>query len=220
MPLAADPKAIAKESVSRDDVGKIVKVFDRLTEGGAFVKISHDPSEDADQLERRLQEHLRKSPIRPWFNPFTRVNGFVVRGKPWLEDLYRIPTPFLKVAFVPCEPGQQAQELSPEALYSLFRRYGKIVDIKPQPSDSKDLPRYATVIFRQTRRAVSAKSCLHGYRVTKDEEGGNAGTILKISYQRKRRESWLWDWFLNHPRITFPLLVAFLGTFTVAVFDP
>ena len=217
--VAADPQVIAKDSLEQGS-GQVIEVFDRLTEGGAFVKVHHDGSETVEQLEKRVREHLQKEPIRPWYNPLTTVNAFGVRGKPWLEDLYRVPSPILRVSFAPSRPGQPAQELSPEALYSLFRKYGKIVDIRPQPIDSKELPRYATLIFRHTRRAVSAKSCLHGYCVNRDEEGGDSGTILKIGYQAKGKASWLWEWLLNHPRITLPLLVAFLGTFTVAIFDP
>lgn len=172
------------------------------------------------QIEARLQNHLRENPIRPWFNPFRRVQTYLVRGRPWLEDLYKIPCSQLKVTFNPSSAGQQAQELSPEILYTLFRKYGRLIDIVPQPTDSKEMPKYALLHFSKTRSAVNAKSCLHGYIVKAAEGGGDAGTNLKIAYQQRRQGHWMWEWLVNHPRITIPLIVAFVGTFTVAIFDP
>ena len=197
---------------------KILETIPRYGDGGAFVKFSYDPCENVLGLQKRLSEHLKEKPIRPWFNPFHQVRSFVVQGRPWVEDLRRVPCSIIKVEFVPKAPGQQAQELSSETLFSLFRQYGKLAEIAPQPTDSKELPRYATVSFYKTRDSVIAKNCLHGYAT--GEDGSDASTILKISYQQRRKAHWIWDWIINHPRITIPVFVALAGTLTVAIFDP
>jgi hypothetical protein len=53
-----------------------------------------------------------------------------VRGVPWIEDLYRIPSQTIKVEFLSTSPDSSAAELTQEALYTLFRPYGKILDIQ------------------------------------------------------------------------------------------
>ena len=223
VPLLMDPETIAQKTLpqsAKSDPIKIVGVMPRVGEGCAFVKLAHEPGQDVKEIEGRIKTYLKENPIRPWFNPFRRVRAFLVRGRPWLEDLHRAPSSRVKVEFVPTSPGNQAQELGQEILYSLFRRYGKLAEIIPQPTDSKDMPKYAILQFSKTRHAVTAKNCLHGYRVGSEEGGGDAGTVLKIAYQQKRKAHWIWDWLVNHPRITLPLLLAFVGTVTVAVFDP
>ena len=215
-----DPQAIAEKTIEDREAVKVVEVLPRFADGGAFVKVSHSPGQNMVELERRLKTYLEENPIHPWFNPFRRIRTFLVRGRPWLEDLSRIPSSFVKVEFVSTEPGKPAQELSPETLFSLFRKYGRMLDIRTQPADSKEVPRYAVLIYRKTRHAVAAKNCLHGFVVGAEEGGGKAGTVLKTSYQQIHKAHWILDWIFSHPRITLPILVAFLGTFTVAVFDP
>lgn len=134
--------------------------------------------------------------------------------------MVRFPSAQLKVEFEPASPEGHAAELLQETLYSLFRRYGKLVDIIPQPPDSKILPKYATLNFLTVRHAIMAKNCMHGYKVPASEGGGEAGTVLKIAYQRKEKARWYRDWLFNHPRIVLPLLAALLGTLAVAIFDP
>ena len=220
IPLLMDSETIADRTLPESSSVTVVDVLPRLGEGCAFVKLAHDPKKSEDEIEEKVENYLKENPIRPWFNPFQRVQTFLVRGRPWLEDLYRAPSPKIKVEFVPSSPGNQAQELGQEILYSLFRRYGKLAEIIAQPTDSKDLPKYAILMFNKTRFAVTAKNCLHGYKVGPEEGGGDAGTVLKISYEQRRKAHWIWDWIVNHPRITFPLILAIVGTVTVAVFDP
>ena len=220
IPLLTDPETIADKTLPKSEPIKVVDVMPRVGEGCAFVKLAHDPDQSVEEIEARIKKYLKENPIRPWFNPFRRVRTFIVRGRPWLEDLYRAPSPRVKIEFVPTSPGNQAQELGQETLYSLFRRYGKLAEIIAQPTDSKDMPKYAILLFNKTRHAVTAKNCMHGYRVGSEEGGGDAGTVLKIAYQQTRKAHWIWDWLVNHPRITLPLILAFIGSVTVAVFDP
>ena len=216
----ADPMSIIKQALPSDLPMKVTEVLPRLREGGAFVKFSHEPAIEVKQIEERLRNYLKKNPIKPWFNPLRRVRTFLVQGRPWIEDLRRFPSSRLKVEFLPTSPGGEAAELSQETLYSLFRRYGKLADIVPQPVDSKVTPKFAFLNFRLTRHAIMAKNCMHGFVVLESEGGGKTGTVLRLVYEQKMKAHWIRDWIVNHPRITIPLMAALLATFTVAVFDP
>ena len=141
--VAADPGNIAERALPSKLNIQVTEVLPRVAEGGAFIKFSHAPEEEAKATERRVRDFLKDKPLKPWFNPFQRVRTSLVLGRPWVEDLHRWPDPRVKVEFVPASAGQPVEELSQETLYSLFRRYGKLADIKPQPTDSKDLPKFA-----------------------------------------------------------------------------
>ena len=216
----ADPSSIIKRALPDKLPLRVEKILPRLREGGAFVKFSHDDAINATELESTLKQYLGEKPIRPWFNPFRKVRAFLVQGKPWIEDLYRIPTPRVKVEFLPTAPENSAAELTQETLYSLFRKYGKISEIAPQPSESKVTPRYAYVDYSHVRFATMARNCMHGYEVPAEAGGGKNGTLLKLSYETKKKTNWILDWMANHPRIVIPILVALLGAASVAVFDP
>lgn len=218
--VAAEPGNVLEQAVPTKLNIKVTEVLTRVSDGGAFVKFSFAPGEEAKTIEKRVKDFLKDKPIKPWFNPFQRVRTSLVLGRPWIEDLHRWPSPRLKVEFVPSIPGQSAEELSQETLYSLFRRYGKLADIKSQPTDSKDLPKFAYLTFSNVRYAIMAKNCMHGYVVPASEGGGNQGTMLKTAYEQKRKAHWLLDWLFNHPRFVVPVLLAFVGTVTVSVFDP
>ena len=217
---ATDPKSIVERAIPPILPIKVTEVLPRLNEGGAFVKFTHEPEVKATEIEATLKDFLKANPIKPWFNPWRRIRAFLCLGRPWIEDLYRIPSSRLRVEFLPTEPGGEAAELSQETLYSLFRKYGKITDIIPQPSDSKVLPKFAYVNFRLIRQATMAKNCLHGFKVPEPIGGGKLGTVLRLSYEQKIKAHWIRDWLLNHPRVVIPALAALVATFTVAVFDP
>ncbi|MCJ1475019.1 mitochondrial escape protein 2 [Lambiella insularis] len=217
---AADPISIIHRALPKHLPMKVTEVVPRLKEGGAFVKFSHEPQIQAKEIEGTLRDYLKANPIKPWFNPWRRVRTFLVQGRPWIEDLYRFPSSKLKVEFLPVEPGGDAAELSQETLYSIFRKYGKLVDIMPQPIDSKITPKFAYLNFRLTRHAIMAKNCMHGFVVPSGEGGGKAGTVLRLVYEQKMKAHWIRDWLVNHPRITIPLLAAIIATVTAAAFDP
>ncbi|KAL6720297.1 mitochondrial escape protein 2 [Lecanora helva] len=217
---AAEPQKIAERALEASSSIKVTEVLPRVKEGGAFVKFAYEPGQNVKDIEKTVKQHLSDNPIRPWFNPSRQVKTFLVNGRPWIEDLYRMPNSRIKVDFVPASSNSPAEELSQETLYSLFRRYGKLVDIKSQPTDSKELPRFAYLKFNTVRHAIRAKNCMHGFILSTGEGGGNGGTMLKLSYEQKRRAHYVWDWIVNHPRIVIPLLLAFFGTMSMAVFDP
>ncbi|KAJ9665407.1 mitochondrial escape protein 2 [Coniosporium apollinis] len=217
---AADPVKLMQKAMSGQPTLQIKEVLPRLKEGGAFVKFSHDASASPSEVEAALKAYLKEKQIRPWWNPFQRIRAALVRGRPWVEDLYRLPSARLKAEFLPSDPGEQAAELSQEQLYSFFRPYGKLADIIAQPADSKIVPRFAYLDFADARRAIMAKNCMHGYKVLEEEGGGKAGTIFRLTYERKAKPHWIRDWFFNHPRIVIPALAVLITSITVAIFDP
>ena len=217
---SADPKSITNRALPSSIPVQVEEVVPRYREGGAFVKFSYDSEADVIEIERTLRKYLKENPIKPWLNPLSRVQTFLVRGRPWVEDLVRYPSTILKVEFIPSTPEGQAAELSQETLYSLFRKYGKLANIEPQPQGSKDLPKFALLKFMTVRHAIMAKNCMHGYRVNESEGGGALGTVLKLGYQQRIKAHWIKDWLFSHPRLVIPALAALVATLTVAVFDP
>ncbi|KAJ9622302.1 mitochondrial escape protein 2 [Taxawa tesnikishii (nom. ined.)] len=221
---STDPAKVVRKALPQSGdaapTAEVLEVLPRFKEGGAFVKFSHAPGSTNESVAAAVQKYLREKNVKPWFSPLTSVNANLVLGKPWVEDLYRLPSPRLKVEFLPTNPGAEVAELSQEQLYSFFRPYGKLADIVPQPADSKILPKFAYVDFARMRKAVSAKNCLHGYTVTEGQGGGKAGTVLRLSYEKRQKANWIRDWFLNHPRIVIPLLAALVAGLSLAIFDP
>ncbi|KAJ5693281.1 hypothetical protein N7462_002704 [Penicillium macrosclerotiorum] len=207
----AFPKALGLE---------IKEIVPRYKEGGAFVKFARQPGVTDEEIRAAAKEHLVKNPITPWFNPFQTADVDMVRGRPWIEDLARIPSQTLKVEFLPSSPDGRAVELTQEAIYTLFRPFGKLLDIHPQPVESKIEPRYAILRFNQPRFSVMARNCMHGFLVSEQEGGGKAGTRFKINYERKIKFSMIKDWIFNHPRIVIPAIAALLAAITVIIFDP
>lgn len=191
---------------------QIESIVPRLKDGGAFLKFSYPPGTSPKEVEQYVSQLLQDKNIRPWFAPIRRLRGYLVEGTPWLEDLYRFPSARIKVEFVGVNT-----DLSQEKLYRLFRRFGKIAEITPQPQSSKDLPRHAIVQFLRIRSATAAKNCLHRARVG---EEGVGETILRIGYERTIKAHFIRDWLVNHPRIVIPAAAAIIATVTVAVFDP
>lgn len=216
------PQTVFTEATKEKFADKVhvVEVLPRLREGGAFVKFSHDATVDPQSVATAVREHLIANNTKSMWNPFVRIRGSLVRGRPWVEDLSRLPSRRLRVEFLPTEPGQAAAELNQEQLYSFFRQFGKLSEIVPQASDSKVVPRFAYLDFARMSRAIMAKNCLHGYRVTEAEGGGKDGTVLRLMYEKKERFKWFKDIFFGHTRIVLPLLAALAAAITVAIFDP
>lgn len=199
---------------------KVSEVIPRIKEGGAYVKFTHDAAVPPEDIEVSIRKYLQENPLKPWWNPFQRMRTRLVRGRPWVEDLYRLPSSRLKVEFLPAASGAEAAELSQEQLYSFFRPYGKLLDIASQPPDSKVVPRFAMLDFQGVRRAIMAKNCLHGFVVEEAAGGGKAGTIFRIGYEQKIKAHYIRDWLVNHPRVVIPAVAALAAAITVAVFDP
>ncbi|RDW69146.1 putative RNA12 protein [Aspergillus mulundensis] len=217
---ASDPLHIIRQVFPQGLDIEIKDVIPRFREGGAFVKYARKSGATDHEIEAAIRKHLEKHPIRPWFNPFQQATVAQVQGRPWIEDLYRIPSQRIRVEFHPAAPEGSPAELSTEALYSVFRRYGKLKDIERQPPDSKVTPRYALVEFSRPSNAVTAKNCVHGFTIPPEGGGGKSGTRVKVKYERKIRLSMIKDWLLSHPRLVIPAVAALIAAVTVTIFDP
>ena len=224
----------------------ITAVIPRHRDGGAFVKfVAPDP----EATERAVGDFLREQRLKPWFSPSTRVRAFLVRGEPWLEDLHRcFPSTTLRVEFHKQKgaEGSGPPAMGPEALYALFRPYGRISDIAVNPGSKDGVPASAIIQFVRIRSATSARNCLHGLLAMPPEMGaakagskadraarpdkaggperqGRApreGAVLRIMYERTAKTRWIGDWLARHPRIVLPVLAAVLTATAVWVFDP
>lgn len=214
---ASETLRIIQRAMPSEPQIEVTGIIPRFSEGGAFVKYARTQGLDDIQIEKAVEDHLAQHPIKPWFNPFQRVEVARVVGKPWIEDLFQFPSPKIKVEFLPPRPEALPAELTQEVLYTLFRKYGKLVDISAEPSAN---PKYAFVEFSRRRNAVMARNCSHGLIVAENEGGGKAGTLLRITYERKIKYSFIKDWILSHPRIVIPAIAALIAGITVIIFDP
>ncbi|KAK4142812.1 RNA12 protein-domain-containing protein [Dichotomopilus funicola] len=213
-----DPIGLVKRAIPKSAPITVTEIIPRLKEGGAYVKFTYPKDISATKIEDELVKSLNKKPVKPWFNPLRSIKSHLVLGRPWLEDLHRLPKSRLRIEFVPAKDSEAPTELSQESLFSLFRRYGKISDIVSQPPDSKVLPKFAYVDFMLVRDAILARNCVHGFVI--QEEGSKNQTRLRLSYEQRVKPHHIWNWLTNHPRIVFPIVAALLAAFTVAVFDP
>ncbi|KAF7543363.1 hypothetical protein G7Z17_g10800 [Cylindrodendrum hubeiense] len=214
-----DPIRLVKTAIPEDLPIKVTEILPRLKDGGAYVKFSYDATIDPAEIEATLIKRLADHPIKPWHS-LRGVTARLVQGSPWLEDLYRYPTSLLKIEFVPPSPGVSPEELPEETLYTLFRKYGKIADILPQPTDSKVTPRYAHVGFPLIRDSIMARNCMHGFIVNEALGGGQKGTRLRLSYEKRVKAHSIWNWLSSHSRIVLPIIAALLAGLSVVIFDP
>ncbi|KAF4987386.1 hypothetical protein FGRMN_10400 [Fusarium graminum] len=216
-----DPIRLVKTAIPENLPITVTEILPRLKDGGAYVKFKYNArTTDPAEIEAQLLKRLKEKPIKPWFSIFRPVNARLVQGTPWLEDLYRYPTSFVKIEFVPPTPGTTPEELPEETLYTLFRKYGKIADIIPQPTDSKITPRYAHIQFPVTRDAITARNCMHGFIVNEMLGGGKNGTKLRMSFEKRVKAHSVWNWLSNHPRVVIPVVAALIAGFSVLIFDP
>jgi hypothetical protein len=229
------------DSLKADPSFAIVDTFPRPKDGGAFVQFRAD---DEERVLRAINERLKET--RPgrrfsgqirtipengpgrWFSD--RIRTFPVRGKPWFEDMNRFPSKRLRVEFFPGPEGEPRWgQLSQETLHSLFRRYGKIVDIIPQPppkdadKDHGYSPKATVIKFKKIHCATTARNCLDGYTVPHSEtvHGGKEGNLrLRIVYEKGLKLRWIVYWITDNPRISIPLIIFLAGFLVYMVFDP
>ncbi|USP80861.1 hypothetical protein yc1106_08135 [Curvularia clavata] len=219
-----DPKKIIERASAKRNLQiTSTEVLPRMREGGAFVKFTHDGTASTSDIERTLQQYLEDEPVKPWWSPWKQMHAKVVKGRPWVEDLMRLPATRLRVEFVSGEPGAsatEAVELSQEQLFQFFRPYGKLSDIVMQPPDSKVLPKFAYLDYTGIGKAIMARNCMHGYLVSEAEGGGKKGTILRLKYEQKIKPRYIRDWIFSHPRIVIPVVAALIAGLVAVVFDP
>ncbi|EIM82494.1 exonuclease [Stereum hirsutum FP-91666 SS1] len=183
----------------------------QVKDGGVFVKFEYSgPDGQVESTLRRIEEDLREHVSKNGGIPnslgvFKRGSLWVVRGSPWREDMYRFASPLLRVIF----EGPDVQE---EALYNIFRPYGRIVDLSsPSPLPGTSL-RSSTISFSKPTSAVIARNVAHGI---------NAGqTRLRTVFQPPVQAHVVRDWITSHPKIMGPVFFFLIGTITYTIFDP
>jgi hypothetical protein len=113
----APPSQTPKQLVARaipPDLPIIPKTMTpRPKDGGAFLRFEFDKATiSLDEIQKRTKKYLKTHPDRPWFNPLRGMEAWIVRGRPWIEDLHRFPSKRLRVEF-------EGPDLTQETLYSV-----------------------------------------------------------------------------------------------------
>ncbi|OAX43831.1 hypothetical protein K503DRAFT_789293 [Rhizopogon vinicolor AM-OR11-026] len=181
-------------------------------DGGVFVRFAYNAPDDENALET-LQRDLRieadKHGGLPSWSGLNYCNVWLVKGKPFVEDMYRYPSRIIKLSF-------EGPDVPEEVLYSLFRPCGRIHDLTaPTPVPAGTL-RSSDILFHRVRAATIARNTLHGYIFSHN----GAKTRLRTVYQRPIQAHVIRDWLTSHPRIVLPILFFLLGTLTYTIFDP
>ncbi|KAI9137645.1 RNA12 protein-domain-containing protein [Paraphysoderma sedebokerense] len=210
-----DPRRLLQYFISKEQTIKLIKsryiasefevvdVIPRWKEGGALVTLKTSGKAEKVVLES-VRNHLLKRG-REVFN-LSQGKAWIVQGRPFIEDILALrPSRYVKVEF-------QGPDVTFEKLYTLFRPYGPIVEIKPPSPSSKDLPRSALIQFTKLRSATTARNCLYGFAID--------STVLRIGYEPVLKTRFLFDWLTAHPRFTLPFVAGLLLTLTYTIFDP
>ncbi|KAG2149305.1 RNA12 protein-domain-containing protein [Suillus clintonianus] len=183
-----------------------------LKDGGVFVRFTYtarDHQNALEMLQTDLQLEATKHGGLPSWSGLNYCNIWLVKGEPFLEDMYRYPSGIVHVSF-------QGPDVPEEALYSLFRPCGRIHNITaPTPVPAGTL-RSSDIMFHRVRSATIARNTVHGYTFS---DGGGT-TRLRTVYQHPIQAHAIRDWLTSHPRIVLPILFFLLGTLTYTIFDP
>lgn len=195
---------VLRSAVPADLGVTLASVTPCVKEGGALLRVRWDKISGLtpQKVAERFEAHLAKDQQHLYFNPLRRLRSFLVKGRPWLEDLNRFPSQRLRIEF------EGGPELSQETLYQYFRQYGKIVNIYPSSATQK----YTILQFAQIRSSTSARVCLHGLSV--------GGSTLKIGFESKLKAHIVREWIMSHPRFTVPAFAALIAGISVSVFEP
>ncbi|KAJ3533719.1 hypothetical protein NM688_g7243 [Phlebia brevispora] len=192
----------------------VLSIEPQMKDGGAFVKFSYsagEPQAALDTIMTELRRTADKEGGMPSWMGVKTGSVWLVKGKPWREDMHRYASPIVKVAF-------EGPDVKEEALYDLLRPYGRILDLKPPIPVPAGTPRSAMVTFRHVRSAAIARNTIHGYSIPSDTTG--TMTRLRTSYEQPIQAHAVKDYISNHPRIFLPILFFLIGSLTYTVFDP
>ncbi|KAF9416915.1 mitochondrial escape protein 2 [Entomortierella beljakovae] len=183
---------------------KIGGIEPRLKDGGMFVHFSYirpesyTTREALKEIENRCEQHLISHNHYMWFN-LQKVRAFLVKGKPFMEDMAsRYPNKKIKI--------ELKGDMTFEEVYTIFRKYGKIVDI------TMSSPRNAIVQYKRMRASTSAKSCLHGSEIN--------GIKLNVMYERSLQGNVIMEWINEHAKVILPAVGITIAGLTYLVLDP
>ncbi|QRV90114.1 mitochondrial escape protein 2 [Ceratobasidium sp. AG-Ba] len=234
-----------KEVLEKTDVRgfKVLDVEPRVKDGGVFVHFeyisplgsaaAHDPNTRLTELKAlaELQAAIQATTVKhggipSWLGLRASRKFWLVRGRPWREDMDRFASAILKTEF-------DGPDVHPESLYDVLRPFGRITKLDPPSPAPAGVPRSATVTYSKIHAAVRARNCLHGVNLTTDGDiFGRSGpglafaspgtklTRLSVLYERPIKDHAIRNWLTSHPRIVLPILAVLLGTLTYTVFDP
>ncbi|KAF8666604.1 RNA12 protein [Rhizoctonia solani] len=223
---------------------KVLDIEPRIKDGGVFVHFeyisplgsgtSEDPAIRLTELKSvaDLQAAIQASAVKqggiPSWLGFSAPRKFwLVRGRPWREDMDRFASAIIKTEF-------DGPDVHLESLYDVLRPYGRITKLDPPTPAPAGTLRSATVRYNRVHSAVLARNCLHGVNLTTDGDViGRSGpgialavapgtklTRLSMLYDQPLKENAIRNWLTSHPRIVLPVLAFLLGTITYTVFDP
>ena len=91
-----NPADMFKSALPSDSPVKITGIIPRVREGGVYVRFSHDATITPKQVEHTVKDYLKTHQPRPLLSPFSTRRVGLVRGRPWVEDLLRLPTQRLR----------------------------------------------------------------------------------------------------------------------------
>ncbi|KAG2158089.1 RNA12 protein-domain-containing protein [Suillus bovinus] len=199
------------ETVKTHDF-RIRELLPYQKDGGVFVRFTYmarDHQTALETLQTDLQLEATKHGGLPSWSGLHYCNIWLVKGEPFLEDMYRYPSGIVHVTF-------QGPDVPEEALYSLFRPCGRIQNITAPTPVPAGMFRSSDILFHRVRSATVARNTVHGYRFS--DAGGT--TRLRTVYQRPIQAHAIRDWLTSHPKIVLPIIFFLLGTLTYTIFDP
>lgn len=189
----------------------IVRLQPQPKDGGVFVLVRPQDDKAPPQTPEYLEERLLDHPVGH-LPSWAGLNGgkvWVVKGKPWLEDMDRYASKIVKVSF-------DGPDVAERDLFQIFRQYGRISDITPPSPGPSGSLRSSFVMFDRIRSASVARNVLDGF---KNVDAGTA-TKLRTAYEKKIHGHVIRNWLASHPKLVFPVVVFLLGTLTYTIFDP
>ncbi|EJT98381.1 hypothetical protein DACRYDRAFT_96567, partial [Dacryopinax primogenitus] len=209
---------------------QVLEVDAAQKDGGVFVHFQYDAPaqgrgddfERLKEIEQGVRDEVDRRGGLPTWKRIGMGHVWLVRGKPWREDLYRFPSQLLRVEF-------DGPDVDHESLYDILRPYGRIAEMTtPTPVPAGSL-RSSLIVFTHTHSATLARNCLHGVYVAPHAHDLGAIhafppdgklTRLRMVYERAIKEHLIRDWISNHPRIALPVAAFLLATLTYTIFDP
>jgi hypothetical protein len=120
-PGSQSPKSLVSSAIPPDLPITPKTMTPRPKDGGAFLRFEYDKdSISLEEIQKITKKYLKNHTERPWFNPFKRMEAYIVQGRPWVEDLHRFPSKRLRVEF-------EGPDLTQETLYSVFPLMIKVI---------------------------------------------------------------------------------------------